>query len=359
MATFGSITNGSITKSRSAAGSKLWLQLWLLTMATLVFTMVIVGGATRLTGSGLSITEWQPIMGALPPLSDAAWHEAFLKYQQIPQYKLLNKGMSLDAFKGIFWWEWAHRFLGRFLGVAFLLPFCVFLARGAVKGSLAWKLAGLFVLGGLQGALGWFMVQSGLSQRTDVSQYRLAAHLLLAALLMAALIWVAFDVGPNIERRVRLRTLAAGSKKASGAILALVFVQIGAGALVAGLKAGLAYNTWPLMDGHVIPNGLGAMTPLWINVFENAAAVQFNHRILAYLLALLIVWHGLRVIRSADDEYMRRSAAVLVAAVLAQIGLGVATLVAHVPLHLALTHQAMAMLVLAAAVWHAHTLARG
>lgn len=351
MATFGSITG-----ARTEAADQRLLQAWLFAMAALVFVMVGIGGATRLTGSGLSITEWQPIMGILPPLNDAAWQDAFEKYKQIPQYKLVNKGMSIAAFKTIFWWEWGHRFMGRMLGLAFLLPMLVFMARGSVKGPLAWRLGGLFVLGGLQGALGWYMVKSGLSQRTDVSQYRLAAHLLLASALLAALLWTALDIGGAKLQCVRLKTLALGSRTIAAIILLLVFAQIGAGALVAGLKAGLAYNTWPLMDGHLIPGGLSAMMPWWLNAFENAATVQFDHRLLAYVLAVVVVWHGWRVIQSTDEEHMRRSAALLLIAVVGQIALGVWTLLAHVPLPLALGHQMMAMLVLAAAVWHLHTL---
>ena len=359
MATFGSTVRASDSASanRTPAPNRP-VRLWLFIMAALVFSMVIVGGATRLTGSGLSITEWQPILGTLPPLSEAGWQEAFNKYRQIPQYQTINKGMSLEAFKGIFWWEWAHRFMGRFIGVAFLVPFLVFLARGSVTGAMAGKLAGLFVLGGLQGALGWYMVTSGLIQRTDVSQYRLAAHLLLAAAVFAALIWTALDLGTHARHRIRLKTLAPHSVPIGILIVTLVFTQIGAGALVAGLKAGLAYNTWPLMDGHIVPSGLGAMQPWWLNAFENAATVQFNHRVIAYVLAVMILWHGVRVARSADDETMRRSAFVLLAVVTLQIALGIWTLLSHVPIILALVHQASAMLVLVAAVWHLHTLTR-
>ncbi len=349
-------TLGSIVHARGHGEHQQPLQLWLFAMAALVFLMVAIGGATRLTGSGLSITEWQPIMGTMPPLSDAAWQDAFEKYQQIPQYKILNKGMSLAAFKSIYWWEWGHRFFGRLIGLAFLIPFLVFIARGAITRSLGWQLGGLFLLGGLQGALGWYMVQSGLSQRTDVSQYRLAAHLLLASVLLAALLWTALNVGRPVTPRIRLQTLAAGSRATAIIVVALVFVQVGAGALVAGLKAGLAYNTWPLMDGRIVPGGLSAMSPWWLNAFENAATVQFDHRVLAYLLAAAVFWHGLRVITTADDEHMRRSAAALMLVVAGQIALGIWTLLAHVPLPLALGHQMMAMLVLAAAVWHLHTL---
>ncbi len=348
MATFGSIVETAPHVDRAAV-----MRIWLFAVAGLVFVMVSVGGATRLTGSGLSITEWQPIMGALPPLREAAWLEAFDKYRQIPQYTLLNKGMSLAAFKYIFWWEWSHRFLGRVIGAAFLLPFLYFLARGAVRGPLAARLWGLFVLGGLQGALGWFMVQSGLSQRTDVSQYRLAAHLLLAALLLAALLWTALDLSPKPRQRdlapPRYAAIASG-------ILALVFLQIGAGALVAGMKAGLAYNTWPLMDGRIIPGGLGAMTPAWLNVFENAATVQFDHRMLAYALAGLVSWHCVRVLAHIEDAQRRASAKALLVTLAVQMVIGIWTLLAHVPLPLGLAHQATAMLVLAAATWHLHTL---
>ena len=355
MATIGSMAGVRPAGRGATDRSDAALRLWLLAMAGLVLAMVVVGGATRLTGSGLSITEWQPIMGALPPLGESAWLEAFHKYQQIPQYQTLNKGMSLEAFKGIFWWEWGHRLLGRMLGVLFLLPFIAFLVRGRIRGALAWKLGGLFVLGGLQGALGWYMVKSGLSQRTDVSQYRLAAHLLLASALFGALLWTALDVGAHARRRI---TLARGSAALGAVIVAGVFAQIGAGALVAGLKAGLAYNTWPLMDGRLVPAGLGAMQPWWENLFENAATVQFDHRMIAYALAVLIVVHAVRVIRTADDGRMRQSARMLIAVLCGQIGLGIWTLIAQVPLPLALAHQATAMLVFGVAVWHLHSLVR-
>jgi heme a synthase len=348
MATFGSIVEGAPQSDSTAA-----MRTWLFAVAGLVLVMVSVGGATRLTGSGLSITEWQPIMGTLPPLSEAAWLAAFDKYKQIPQYTLLNKGMSLSAFKYIFWWEWSHRFLGRVIGAAFLLPFLYFLARGAVRGPLAARLWGLFALGGLQGALGWFMVQSGLSQRTDVSQYRLAAHLLLASVLLASLLWTALDLARDQRQRSQSRSVSAIT---AGVILALVFLQIGAGALVAGMKAGLAYNTWPLMDGRIIPGGLGAMTPIWLNVFENAATVQFDHRMLAYALAALVAWHCARVLRNTDTPPQRASAKALLVTLALQIGIGIWTLLAHVPLPLGLAHQATAMLVLAAATWHLHSL---
>ncbi|HYN27995.1 MAG TPA: COX15/CtaA family protein [Burkholderiales bacterium] len=329
------------------------VRVWLFAVAALVFVMVSVGGATRLTGSGLSITEWQPIMGVVPPLSDAAWQEALEKYRQIPQYRHVNKGMNLDAFKRIFWWEWTHRFLARFVGVVFLVPFLYFLATGRIARALVPKLAGLFVLGGLQGAIGWYMVRSGLAERVDVSQYRLAVHLSLAVVIFAGLLWIAFSLG---ARTARSHSVAAAYRKTAAFIVGLVFLQIVAGAFVAGLKAGAAYNTWPLMDGRLVPQGLGVMSPWWANLFENATTVQFNHRMLAYALTILALWHVWSVLSRTDDRLVRVSGLALGVAVLAQVALGVWTLLAQVPLSLGLAHQAGAIAVFGLALWHLHTL---
>ena len=266
------------------------VRIWLYVMALLVLTMVVVGGATRLTESGLSITSWKPISGTLPPLSAEDWQAEFDAYKQIPQ-GVQNAWMGIEDFKSIFWWEWAHRFLGRVIGFAFAIPFLVFLVQRRFSWSLAAPLAGLFVLGGFQGFLGWWMVSSGLSDLTSVSQYRLAAHLFAASLLFLALIWVAR----------RLRPLPARPATSAGwpvvLLLVLVELQIVAGAFVAGLDAGMGYNTWPLMDGALIPSGLGAIDPFWKNLFENALTVQFNHRMIAYLVAILaaaLVWRQWR-----------------------------------------------------------------
>jgi heme a synthase len=333
------------------------LRIWLYAVAGLVLAMVTVGGATRLTGSGLSITEWRPIMGAIPPLSASDWQEAFDKYRQIAQYKVVNRGMSLDAFKVIFWWEWGHRQLGRLIGFAYLLPFLVFLARGLVPAHMKGRLWVLFSLGGLQGAMGWYMVQSGLTDRVDVSQYRLAMHLTLAAIIFASLIWTALDLSPSAGR-VRLKALPQRAITWSAILLGLVFLQIFLGALVAGLKAGLAHNTWPLMDGRLIPSGLFAQSPWWKNLFENVLTVQFNHRTVGYALAVIGVWHGLRVARLADDEQARQSGLLIAGVIIVQIAIGIWTLLAHVPLWLGLVHQAVAMIVLAIAVWHRHAVLR-
>lgn len=306
------------------------VRVWLYVIALMVLAMVAVGGLTRLTGSGLSITEWKPISGILPPLSDAEWNADFASYQQIPQYTELNRGMTLDQFKFIFWWEWTHRFLGRIIGLAFAVPFLVFLVQRRFSWNLALPLAGLFVLGGLQGALGWWMVSSGLSELTSVSQYRLAAHLAAALTLFLALIWVA--------RRLRPQQIAGGTRWPAVILLALIFLQVVAGAFVAGLDAGMGYNTWPLMDGAFIPSGLGVMEPFWRNLFENALTVQFIHRMLAYAIIAYVLL--LLVLRADRTGWVPR----LFVLVLLQAGLGIATLLLSVPLPLALGHQALAFM---------------
>jgi heme a synthase len=319
--------------------------LWLWAVAFLIFCMVIVGGATRLTDSGLSITEWKPLLGAIPPLSDAHWAEAFEKYKQIPEYQIQNRGMSLDDFKFIYWWEWAHRFLGRIIGFAFLVPLVFFIATRRIERSLWPRLIGLFVLGGLQGALGWYMVSSGLSERVDVSQYRLAAHLSLATALYAAIVYLAL----TLKNRAR-RSLWWGSGLALFFVCAL-FLQIAAGGFVAGLDAGHAAYDWPTMNGQWLPDGLHAVQPLWRNWFENALAVQFNHRIFAYLICALALVQAL---------LMRQTSSwLVVAAVAGQILLGIATVVGQVQLHTALAHQGLAMLLLAVAIYHYVVVSRG
>lgn len=348
MANLAAATDIPSYRSRSSAP----VRLWLFAVATLVVAMVTVGGATRLTGSGLSITEWKPIMGAIPPLTDADWHEAFEKYKQIPQYHQVNKGMSLEAFKSIFWWEWGHRFLARLVGFAFLVPFLAFLALGYIRRALVPRMVGLFALGGLQGAIGWYMVASGLSERVSVSQYRLALHLGLAFVILGALIWTALQLDEE-----RGKPAASEWARSGLAVLALAFLQVELGALVAGMKAGLAYNTWPLMDGQVIPKGLFIAEPWYANLFENAMTVQFNHRIVAYGLAAVAGWHILGVLRSARTrDAARISALALGAAILVQIALGIWTLLAQVPLSLGLVHQFGAAILFSIAVWHVHAL---
>ena len=333
---------------------------WLWAIAGIVFLMILVGGATRLTDSGLSITEWQPILGAIPPLTDVDWQVAFTKYKEIPEYKLVNKGMSLDDFKAIFWWEWGHRFLGRLIGIAFALPLAAFWALGWLRPGLAPRLAGVLLLGGLQGAVGWYMVASGLVDRVDVSQYRLTLHLTIAFVILGAVVWLALDLAAD-DGRVRLRTVSSGQRRMATILASLILAQVVLGALVAGTKAGLTYNTWPLMDGRLVPDGIFAMSPWYANLGENVATIQFNHRLAAYLVLGLAVWHGLSLLRTGDDERIVRSAVVLAAAVIGQATLGIATLLSAkgtIPIGLGLAHQGGGAAVWAVAVWHLFNMRR-
>lgn len=322
---------------------------WLYVLCAMIFCMILVGGATRLTDSGLSITEWQLIVGIIPPLSDTAWHEAFEKYRQIPEYEIINRGMSLAEFKLIYWWEWAHRFLGRIIGFVFLVPFLFFWFRGQLSHELMPKLVLMFVLGGLQGALGWYMVQSGLVDRVDVSQYRLAAHLCAAVLIFGYIFWVATRMGQegNAAQQPPL-----GLKVSAIGLAAAVFLQIGLGAFVAGLDAGQGYNTWPLMDGKFIPDGLGAMSPWYVNLFENALTVQFDHRMAAYLIAVWVAVHAWFAIARLPSGEAAASAVLLAITVLTQVVLGISTLLVGAPLGLSLAHQAMAIILFAMALLH-------
>ncbi|MEO0399078.1 MAG: COX15/CtaA family protein [Pseudomonadota bacterium] len=318
--------------------------IWLFVMCVLVAGMVVVGGATRLTDSGLSITEWKPVTGALPPMSAADWSAEFEKYKAIPEYDEVNWGMSLAEFKFIYWWEWGHRLYGRFLGFAFLIPLIVFAAIGRINRPLGVRLGALFLLGGFQGFLGWWMVASGLVDRVDVSQYRLAAHLGLAVALFGALLWTALDL--VTEKRKR---------RLPGAPLALlialaVYGQIILGAFVAGLRAGKTFNTWPLMDGALVPPGYFVSGPRFNDLFETMAAVQFNHRIGAYML---LAGAGLLFWRYRDTPNARRYGFVL-AGVLLQAALGVWTVLASTPIALGLAHQLGALALLAAAIYAAH-----
>lgn len=336
----------STTSAKSANGTRDRLRpvrIWLYVIALLVLVMVAVGGITRLTDSGLSITSWKPISGAIPPLSAADWQAEFDAYKQIPEYQTQNHWMSLAEFKFIFWWEWGHRFLGRLIGLAFFVPFIVFLAQKRLDRSLALPLAVLFVLGGLQGFLGWWMVSSGLSDRVDVSQYRLAAHLGAACILFIALIWVARSITPKPPGSVpppprwRLAVLALG---------ALLYLQLIAGAFVAGTDAGYSHNTWPLMDGRIIPNGLFVMQPAWVNFFENVLTIQFAHRMIAYLIAVYVaalVWRGAKNPGFAGVHGWMPRIGLLVAL---QIALGITTLLTVVPISLGVGHQALAFILI-------------
>jgi cytochrome c oxidase assembly protein subunit 15 len=341
-------TKMSVSSNTTADQDGLAVRMWLFGLCVLIFAMIIVGGATRLTDSGLSITEWKPILGIIPPLGEGAWQEAFSKYRQIPEYQLVNKGMSLAEFKTIYWWEWGHRFLGRMIGFAFLLPFLFFWLTGRISKQLWPKLIVMFVLGGLQGALGWYMVMSGLVERVDVSQYRLAAHLCAAVLIFAYFFWVAMRLRPGPMQD----TSSAYIKVSAAVLVTSLFLQIALGAFVAGLDAGQGYNTWPLMDGSFIPNGLGAMSPGYLNLFENALTVQFDHRMLAYLIAAWALVHIFFTTRNVGTGPITVGAGLLFISIVLQVVLGIFTLLARVPIELGLAHQAMAILVFSVALWH-------
>jgi cytochrome c oxidase assembly protein subunit 15 len=334
--------------ARDNAGS---VRIWLWGVAALVFLMVVVGGAVRLTESGLSITEWKPITGILPPLSHAAWLAEFEKYKQIPQYRELFPKMDLGWFQAIYTWEWGHRLLGRLIGIAFAVPLVFFWATGRLPAALKPKLLGILALGALQGAVGWWMVASGLSGRVEVAQERLAIHLLMASLTLAAIIWVAVglervDEADRVAPR-RLRVIGAS-------LLALIFLQIGLGGLVAGLRAGLTYNTWPLMDGYFVPPlaHLMQLAPWWSNLFDNITTVQLLHRMTAYCVLGLAILQVIAVKRAIGHRPAYRRAHIVFGLVALQVIAGITTLLLVVPLAVALVHQALAMLVLIAATVH-------
>jgi heme a synthase len=316
-------------------------------VAAMIVAMVLVGGATRLTESGLSITEWKPVTGTLPPLTEAHWHEAFEAYKKIPQYRELNHGMSLAEFKNIFWWEWSHRLLGRTIGMVFLLPFLFFLWRRKVPSAFKKPLWVIFALGGLQGFVGWWMVASGLTHRVEVSQYRLAVHLMLALIIFAAIVWVLrrMSAGTTVLASARLRVT-------SWVLLGLTFLQIYFGALVAGLRAGRVFNTWPDIDGTFIPSAarLFFEDPWWRNMFDNALTVQFQHRMTAYLLFAVAIWHALDALLAKADRSVVNGALWLVATIAVQAMLGIMTLLQQVPIDLALMHQGVAIVVLTLAI---------
>ena len=315
---------------------------WLFAVAVCVIAMVVVGGATRLTGSGLSITQWKPLAGALPPLDSAAWDDLFRRYRAIPQYQALNAGMTLAAFKSIFWWEWGHRLLGRVLGVVFAVPFFAFLGTRRLPKRLVWPCAGLFVLGGLQGLVGWWMVASGLETRLYVAPERLAAHLGLALILFCALIWTALDAGWGGRQ-----TAARSGWSAAHAFLGLVYLQCLLGALVAGNHAGLANADWPLMSGRVFPSDYW-QGEVWTTIVHGLAAVQLHHRLLAYGLAIFALGLAIRGARSSSKP-VRTLSTMIAGIVVVQIGLGVSLLLGGVPLGLALSHQITASLLLGCA----------
>ena len=327
--------------------ARLAVRFWLIAVAGLVFLMVLVGGATRLTESGLSITQWKPVTGVLPPLNGAEWQAEFDRYKQIPQFAKLNQDMTLDGFKAIFWWEWAHRLLARVVGAAFILPALWFWWKGQLPGALGRQVAVATGLLALEPIVGWWMVTSGLSERTEVAQERLALHLLIAAAMFGALIYAAVGLGDG----ARSRGMPRGFAISAWIFAALIFCQLGLGALVAGLRAGLIYNTWPLMGSKLIPGEAFRPNPLQA-IFGDAATAQFDHRMIAYTVVGFAIVQAIAALRATPGSPLASRAVVLAAIALFQVALGIATLLAIVPIELALAHQALALALLGLAVVH-------
>jgi cytochrome c oxidase assembly protein subunit 15 len=324
---------------------------WLLVCSALVFLMIVLGGVTRLTGSGLSMTDWRPVTGILPPLSEVDWEAEFTRYRASPEYRLVNSHLDVHRFKEIFWLEYLHRLLGRLIGIAFLVPFVVFAVRGYIR-PREWPIyVTMFVLGGLQGLLGWYMVKSGLVDVPAVSQYRLTAHLVAALLIYGFMLWVAMSL---LHPRDKARRHSWFGR--SVALTALVSLTIVSGGFVAGLKAGKLFNTFPMMGDHWLPPGALALSPAWRNLFENPILVQFDHRLLASatFFCVLLVWFFLG--RESMPPRASRARHVLLMAVIVQVGLGVLTLLTKVPVALAAAHQAVAVVVFSAALYLVHCL---
>ena len=340
-----------MTETSALAHRDRQVAIWLLVCCGLVFAMVVLGGVTRLTGSGLSMVDWRPIMGWLPPLNDAEWQRTFEMYQLSPEFQKINSSMDVHAFKGIFWLEFLHRLLGRTIGIVFAVPFIVFLARGYIARQEWPRYLLMFVLGGLQGVLGWYMVKSGLVDNPHVSQYRLTAHLIAAFLIYSYMLWVALSL---------LHPQSGGRRhplfNATATVTGLIFVTVISGGFVAGLKAGTIYNTFPMMGAHWIPPGLTALEPAWRNFFDNMTTVQFDHRILAITTFLLVVAYWFRTRRTELSGRSRTAANGALYTVVLQMVLGISTLILSVPTLLAVSHQAVAMLLFTVALYLTHSL---
>lgn len=335
------------------------LAIWLFVCCALIFVMVVLGGVTRLTRSGLSMVHWQPISGVVPPITKSEWLEEFSHYKKSPEYKKINLGMSLNEFKSIFWFEYSHRLLGRIIGLAFLFPFLFFLFRKKIRPELIPKLVVMFFLGGLQGLLGWYMVKSGLVNQPHVSQYRLTAHLMAALLIYGFIFWVALDLlFPKEEKESAPPANLISFQKLSIAFTALVVLMITTGGFVAGTKAGFAFNTFPLMNGDFVPKGIFTMEPFYINFFENIATIQFNHRILAYVVLGMFVYLLIKARKIKMNHGTRLSIHMVEGTLAIQIILGITTLLFVVPVVLAATHQAGALLLFTASLFMTHKIKR-
>ena len=333
------------------------LMRWLLVCLFLVLVMMILGAVTRLTDSGLSMVTWHPT-GVLPPFGAEQWMTEFNLYRQFPEYQILNRGMSLDEFKSIYWFEYSHRMLGRLIGLVFLLPFCYFWLRKMIKPGLTPRLVVMFLLGGLQGLLGWYMVKSGLVNNPQVSQYRLTAHLLTATIIYAFILWTILNLAVAEPYRRLAESVVSGWRKLSLGLLSLVLLTMVSGGFVAGLNAGLIFNTFPLMGGSFIPEGIGALSPWYLNPLENMVTVQFDHRWLAMLTAVLLLAWYVRGRSCFDEPRLQRSFKLVGMMVILQVALGIATLVMQVPVLLGALHQVGALLLFSALLLNTHALSR-
>jgi len=334
------------------------MAIWLFICCATIFSMVVLGGVTRLTGSGLSMVEWAPIMGTLPPLNQSEWLATFELYKSSPEFIHINYNMDLDGFKSIFWFEYSHRVLGRFIGILFFFPMVFFFIKGWVSSSLKPKLIAMFILGGLQGLMGWYMVKSGLVNNPHVSQYRLTAHLSLALIVYAYIFWIAlslyFQNDDDLNRQSNMGVL----KPRSLYLSLFVFITALSGGFVAGLKAGLAYNTFPLMNGQLIPDGLFSLDPAWSNFFENITTVQFDHRLLATALFVSIIAFYVAAIRRNPPARVKLGLHLMLAMLFIQVTLGISTLLLHVPVALAASHQGGALLLFTVVLFVAHQIRR-
>ena len=325
---------------------------WLFFCAAVIFGMILLGGVTRLTNSGLSMVDWKPLMGIIPPLSEADWEHMFAKYKQFPEYQQINAGMSMESFKSIFMYEYLHRVLGRLIGVIFILPFLFFYFTQRIKAGLTPKLIIMLIGGGCQGLLGWYMVKSGLVDKPDVSQYRLSAHLGAAVLIYSFILWTAFDlVCRRTEQPAQLQTFAYS-------LSGLIFLMILTGGLVAGTKAGYAYPTWPLMGDSFIPAGLYSMTPAWLSAFEDITTIQFNHRIFAYIIVALVLGFAAKAFRAGFQGPIRTAVFCLIGLLILQVSLGISTLIFYVPIPVAAAHQVGAVALLSASLFISHALTK-
>ncbi|MCZ6488031.1 MAG: COX15/CtaA family protein [Gammaproteobacteria bacterium] len=331
---------------------------WLLICLSLIFVMVILGGVTRLTGSGLSMVNWHPVHGAIPPLSAAQWQQEFSNYQQSPEYQKINRDMNVNDFKSIFWFEYSHRMLGRLIGLVFLLPFLYFWWRKKIAPGLTPKLIVMFALGGFQGLLGWYMVKSGLVNNPHVSQYRLTAHLLSAILIYGFILWTILDLNQKKAYQALQYSSVAIWRKLSLGLIMLLLLTVVSGGFVAGLKAGMIFNSFPLMGGQWIPEGVGALSPWYLNIFENMVTVQFNHRWLAMTSGILLLGWYIKGRRRFDDPAINRSFKLIGMMVIIQLALGISTLLMQVPVTLAAMHQAGALILFSVMLINVHLLSR-